>query len=383
MNQFKVRLIFICFLTMAAGGAIIARLFVVQVVQGPAFAERSRQQSQERCILPAKRGAICDRNGRVLAANTQNDLSLKVDVLGVTGEKGAQGLVTRAYPLDAAAAPLIGCVGKDGYGLSGVELAFDRYLRGEDGWTIVQRDGRNNRYRKIGLPSKEPLPGSTVYLTIDAEIQKVVYDVLRQSVETLKALGGRCIIMDPASGGIIAMVNEPSFDPNCPAGIAAIPPERQQNACINAIYEPGSTFKLVTASAALQDNIKKEEDILDGNQGSFTINHATIRDHEPFGRLTFAQALSHSSNICFAKIALAVGEDRLYRYIRNFGFGARCGIELPGEENGILHPVKTWSGRSLVTMAIGQEISVTLLQMMVAYAAIANNGVMVKPRICG
>jgi cell division protein FtsI/penicillin-binding protein 2 len=380
VTRFRARLLFFSVLFAAAAAIVAARFFSVQVLQGPEFAARSRSQSQERCLLPANRGAIYDRCGKVLAASAQNDLSLTADLLGVvpTGDKGGERLVRRNYPIGEAAGPLVGCIGKDGYGMGGAEFSFDKYLRGEDGWTIVQKDGRNNRYRKIGMPYKEPRAGSSVYLTIDAEIQKIVYGVIEQTVASLKARGGRCIVMDPVTGKILAMVNEPSFDPNFPGRYSL---DQRQNSCIGAIYEPGSTFKLVTAAAALQDNIKREHDVLDGNHGVYVVCHELIRDHEPFGRLTFSQAMAYSSNVCFAKIAGEVGADRLFRYAQNFGFGAQTGIELPGEESGILHPVRTWSGRTLVTMGIGQEISVTLLQMMVAYATVANGGVMVTPQI--
>ena len=379
MNRFRARVLFFCILFLGAAAAVMVRLFSVQVLHGSEFAARSRSQSQERCIVPANRGAIYDRCGRILAASAQSDFSLTADLLGArTADNGSGRLIKRVYPLREAAGPLVGYIGKDGYGLGGVEFSFDKYLRGEDGWTMVQRDGRNNRYRKIGMPYKNPRPGSNVYLTIDAEIQKIVYSVLKQSVEALKARGGRCMVMDPVTGKILAMVNEPSFDPNFSSRYSI---DQRQNACIGAIYEPGSTFKLIDAAAALQENIKKERDVLDGNKGVYVIYHETIRDHERFGRLTFAQAMAYSSNVCFAKIAAEVGAKRLFRYTQDFGFGEKCGIALPGEEGGILHPVRTWSGRTLATMGIGQEISVTLLQMMVAYATVANNGVMVRPQI--
>jgi cell division protein FtsI/penicillin-binding protein 2 len=362
-----------------AAAGVTLRLFMVQVLHGQEFAARSRSQSQERCLVPASRGTIYDRSGRVLAANTESDLSLTADLLGAGADDKSGQRIKRVYPLQETAGPLVGYVGKDGYGLGGVEFTFDKYLRGEDGWTIVQRDGRNQRYRKIGMPYKEPRPGSGVYLTIDAEIQKIAYSVLKQAVEEQKAQGGRCMVMDPVTGEILAMVNEPSFDPNFPGRFSL---DQRQNACISTIYEPGSTFKLVTSAAALQENIKKETDVLDGNHGVYKIYQEIIRDHEPFGRLTFAQAMAYSSNVCFAKIAVEVGARRLFRCVQDFGFGERCGISLPGEERGILHPVRTWSGRTLATMGIGQEISVTLLQLMSAYAAVANRGIMVSPLIC-
>ena len=380
MNQFRVRLLFLSCLLVLCAAVVVARLFTIQVLEGTKFAARSRMQSQQRCFLPAQRGSIMDRNGKMMAANTQNELSIAMDVLGARTSKQGEGTsIKRVYPAGETIGPLIGYVGKDGYGLGGIEFAFDKYLRGEDGWTILQRDGRNHRYRKIGMPFKAPRTGSNVWLTIDAEIQKIVYNVLKQTVVSLQARGGSGVVMDPFSGKIFAMVNDPSFDPNLPSRYSL---DQRKNACISTIYEPGSTFKIVTAAAALQDDIKKEHDMVNGNNGIFVINHETIRDHAPYGKLTFIQALSYSSNVCFAKIASELGKERLYRYSTDFGFGARTGITLPGEESGIVHPVRTWSGRTLVTMAIGQEISVTLLQIMCAYAAVANGGILVTPQVC-
>jgi cell division protein FtsI/penicillin-binding protein 2 len=380
MSQFKIRLFFLCFLLCIGVAAVLVRLFSVQVLHGSEFAALSRSQSQQRCMLPAPRGTIYDRNGKVLAASALSDVSLAMDVFGATKKKNGTAVAPRrTYPLGEAEGPLVGYIGRDGYGLGGVEFSFDQYLRGEDGWTILQRDGRNHRYRKVGLPCKEPRQGGDVYLTIDAEIQKIAYSVLKQSVASQGARGGMCMVMDPSTGNILAMVNEPSFDPNTPG---LYPIEVRQNTCVSAIFEPGSTFKLVTAAAALDGNTIHERDTLDGNNGVYAIYHESIRDHHPYGKLTFAQAMAFSSNVCFAKVAKAVGSGSLYHCAQDFGFGSRSGIDLPGEENGILHPIRTWSGRTLVTMAIGQEISVTFLQMMLAYAAIANDGVLLKPRIC-
>lgn len=380
MNQFRLRLIFAGVVLALGAAAVVARLFAVQVLHGAEYATRSREQSQQRCLLPAQRGTIYDRCGRVLAASTQGELSLAVDVLGARPADAEKILgIKRVYPLGEAEGAVAGYIGRDGYGLGGAEFAFDKYLRGEDGWTILERDGRNRRYRRIGLPGKEPCPGSAVYLTIDAEIQKIAWTVLHQTVTGLRAKRGMAMVMEPSSGRVLAMAGTPSFDPNNPAGSKI---DRRDNGCISVIFEPGSTFKLITAAAALQDSIKREHDVLDGNRGTFEIYHETIRDHEPYGKLTFSQALAHSSNVCFAKIATAVGSKRLYRFACDFGFGSRTGIELPGEECGIVHPIRKWSGRTLVTMGIGQEVSVTMLQMMAAYAAVANGGVLVRPQIC-
>jgi cell division protein FtsI/penicillin-binding protein 2 len=377
MNQYRARLFFIAVLLMAGAVAIIIRLFTIQILDNQRYATRSRDQTQQRRILPAKRGNIYDRKGTLLASSMESAISVNLDVSQSGNSKPAA--IGRVYPFGEIGGPLLGYVGKDGYGLGGVEFSFDKYLRGEDGWIILQKDGRNERYRKIGLPFKEPRNGHDVYLTIDNNIQKIAQTVIRQTVHNLKAKGGMCIVMDPSDGKILAMVNEPSFNPNFPSNYSLI---SRQNKCISNVYEPGSTFKIITAAAALQDNIMKEQDLIYGNKGVFEIYHQVIRDHSPYGYLTFENALAYSSNVCFAKISNDVGNERLYRFTRDFGFGAKCGIELPGEEAGILHPVKSWSGRTRVTMAMGQEISVTLLQMILPFVAVANGGVLVTPEIC-
>ena len=379
-SRFKARLIFLSVLLSIGGAAVIVRLFTIQVIDGPKYAERSRDQTQQRHILSAKRGIIFDRKGRAMAVSTESRFSVETEMLGVPQRKGAdRAVIRRMYPQGEIAGAVLGYIGSDGYGMGGAEFSFDNYLRGEDGWIILQKDGRNHKYRKIGLPSKAPRDGNDVYLTIDLDIQEIVYTVLKQTVEKLRAKGGMCIVMDPFTGKVLAMANEPSFNPNF---ASRYPLAQRKNRCMSSIYEPGSTFKIVAATAALQDNIKKEADLIDGNNGRFEIYDEVIRDHEKYGLLTFKKALAVSSNVCFAKIANEIGNDRLYRFTRNFGFGAKCGIELPGEECGIVHPVKEWSGRTRVTMAIGQEISVTLLQMMLPYAAVANGGVLVNPLIC-
>jgi cell division protein FtsI/penicillin-binding protein 2 len=330
-------------------------------------------------MVTAKRGAIKDHNGNILAVSMDNPIALKSDVLGVNQKKGGKTAVRRVYPLGDIAGSVLGYVGRDGYGLGGVEFTCDKYLRGEDGWEILQKDGRNHKYKKIGLPSRDPRDGFDCYLTLDNNIQKLAQTVLKQTIESSNALGAMCIVMEPSTGKILAMANEPTFNPNVPS---IYPLSQRRNTCISTVYEPGSTFKTVTASIAIEERIFKEDDILYGNNGSFEIYDQVIRDHTPYGYLTFSKALTVSSNVCFAKVSNEIGNEKLYRYTRDFGFGCKTGIELPGEELGIVHPIKDWSGRTRVTMAMGQELSVTLLQIASAFGAVANNGVLMEPQIC-
>jgi len=358
--------------------AVAGKLFTIQILDGGKHALNSKMQAQKRRIINARRGDIYDRRGQRLAVGVSGRLSLGLDVLGA-GDAGGKAVVQRVYPMGEVAGPVLGYVGKDGYGLGGAEFAFDHYLRGEDGWEMVLRDGKQRTYRKIGMPGKAPKDGADLYLTVDVNLQKIVQSVLKQTVESLNAKGAMCIVMDPRTGKILAMANEPSFNPNIPSSYTLA---ERQNKPISLTYEPGSTFKAFTASVALQEGAYAETDLINGNNGVFEIYGEIIKDDAPQGQITFSRALAVSSNVCFAQIASGFKNERFYRYVRDFGFGSKTGIALPGEESGILHPVNTWSGRTRVTMAMGYEVSATFLQMMMAYAAVANGGVLLSPIIC-
>jgi len=385
MATFKARALFLSLIVACAFGAIVVRLFVIQIVNNGFYAQQSKNQTQERALIGARRGAILDRKGVVLATTVDCRLPLRPSgddslaqsiALRHDGRKDAAMSVQRLYPYGECLGAVLGYVGKDGAGLGGAEFYFDRYLKGEDGWVILSKDGKNKKYAKISLPSNPAHCGSDVYLTIDLDIQKIVENALQQAVENLKACGGMCIIMEPKTGKILAMAGLPSFNPNY---AIRYPLSQRLNKCVNYTYEPGSTFKVLTAACALQDRIVKETDTLDGNHGTYDIFDEKIRDKERFGRLSFTEAFKYSSNVCFAKVANAIGNERLYSCIKNFGFGSQTGIQLPGEEIGLVRPVDKWSGRSRVTMAIGQEISVTLVQMSLLSAAVANGGILVEP----
>ncbi|MBD3322649.1 MAG: hypothetical protein GF350_16225, partial [Chitinivibrionales bacterium] len=375
------RLITVSLIITALFGVLTARLFYIQIIRGREFSERSRDQAQQRIVIAAKRGAILDSQGKILAKSMGNKFRAPLGALvdpGETADEAQYRSIKRVYPFAELAGPVIGYVGKDGYGLSGIEFAFEKYLKGENGWAILRRDGRNNRYKRIGLPQKPPANGCNVYLTIDTDIQGIVELALRQQVAALNARGGMCIVMEPNTGKILAMANEPGFNPNVPLRYDAW---NRRNRCIGYNYEPGSTFKVITAAAALGEGAARVSDSVDGGSGVFEIYDQSINDRKPFGMLSFTEALSYSSNVCFARIADEVGNDALYKYAKDFGFGARTGIQLAGEESGIVHPVQKWSGRTRVTMAIGQEISVTLLQMAVAFSCVANGGVLFAPAL--
>ncbi len=374
MDAFRARVTFVgaCLVLLAL--LVTGKLVSIQVLRREELTLRSRQQSLQRRVVPATRGRILDRKGRELAVSVGT---------GADRDAVAQVGDGRVYPYGDIGGPVLGFVGRDGYGLGGAEFAFDRYLRGEDGWTMVQRDARitQGRQRKynVDLPAKPPERGADVYLTIDLDIQTILQGLLQRALKRYRASAAMGIVADPSTGAILAMANEPSFDPN---RSAKYPLSERQNRCISGLYEPGSTYKLVAASAAVQEKLLCESDTMFAGNGVYTVYGESIRDHRPFGTITFAEALAHSSNVFFARTADRLGNETFYRYTRNYGFGERTGIALAGEEGGIVHPIREWSGRTRVTMAMGHELSATLLQVVMLYAAVANDGVLVQPVVC-
>jgi len=383
VGQYKTRLVVVSVVLAALLLVVVGRLFTIQVVEGKKYVLKSRSQVQQRRPLSAKRGEIFDRKGRQLAASVAGRMALSSDMVGM--EAGKQVVLQRVYPMGDVAGSLLGYLGREGYGFGGIEYAYDHYLRGEDGWEMAHREahdrhGKQRTYSKPGLSRKDPRDGSDVYLTIDLHLQKIVQSVLKQTVKDLQAKGAMAIVMDPHTGKILAMANEPSFNPNVPMMFDSL---ARQNTCVTRFYEHGSTFKVMTAAVALQEKIFSERDTIDGNNGTFEIYGQQVTDETPQGRITMSRALAVSSNVCFAQVANKFTDSLFYEYARNFGFGTKTGT-FPDEQAGILHQVRSrsWSGRTRVSMAYGYDISPTFLQMMTAYASIANGGVLLTPVIC-
>jgi cell division protein FtsI (penicillin-binding protein 3) len=353
-----------------------ARACQVQVLNAKQFQERAQQQSQDRNILQPERGRIYDRNGEILA-----DVYMREDTLP---HKPGQRIVVkrnyeRIYPWGSLGANLIGRVySQDGHGQMGIEKALDKILYGQEGWRYQQRDARGRQLYGYALNESAPIPGRDAILTMDRRIQEIAEQALLKGVEAMKAKRGNVVVMDPHSGDVLAMATWPSFDPN---NASTYSDERARNDAIQKVYEPGSTIKIITAAAALEEKKVKPEDWFNGEGGRWVIAGRPLNDHHPYQNLTFRQAFTVSSNIVFAKVGMAVGERNLFRYLRNFGFGMRTGIELIGEEGGRVHDINQWSQRTLATLAYGYELSVTPLQMAMAYSAIANGGDLLRPRI--
>jgi cell division protein FtsI/penicillin-binding protein 2 len=284
----------------------------------------------------------------------------------------------RVYPFGRTGAKVVGFVGHDARGMAGVEASFDEQLAGEAGWEIVQRDGR---YRSRGYHTyaeKRPRNGKHVVLTIDAGLQEIAEIEIRNAVERSHAQSGSLIIMQCRTGEILSLAEYPAPASRDPRHLVD---SLWTLHSITHMYEPGSTFKLVTASMLLEKKRVNSFDVFDAENGRADLDVAVIRDSHPHGHLTFREAFLYSSNIVMAKASRLLEPKEFIEGVLLFGFGAKTGIELPGEHGGLVNPLEDWSERTQVTMAFGQEIGVTPLQMINAFAAIADGGRLKTPRI--
>lgn len=403
---------------------LLGRLVWLQIVQHEALAARAHRQHQRVVRISPLRGMIYDRLGRELARSieTQSVFAVPCELSSVeqaatelarvlrlnrsellqklsserefvwvkrklsdqeTEAVQALGLAgihfvsenKRYYPNRQLAAHVLGYVGIDEVGLDGVELAYDEHLRGQEGYVLVQRDARGRSY---GLAQPPVHKGQDVTLTIDAVIQHATEQALEQAVQQSSAQSGVAIVMQPRTGEILAMANMPRFDPNA---FTTASEQQRRNRAVRDLYEPGSVFKIVTYAAALQERLVSPEEMLDCSGGRVVLAGHVIRDHKTFSMLSLAEALENSSNVGAIRLGLRLGQQRLGRYIHQFGFGQRTGIELSGEAAGLVRPVQQWSAPSIGAISIGQEIGVTPLQMLAAMAAVANDGVWVQPRL--
>ncbi|MDQ1354911.1 MAG: hypothetical protein QG657_5220 [Acidobacteriota bacterium] len=282
----------------------------------------------------------------------------------------------RVYPQDTIACHVLGGVGLDEQGLYGLEYELDDTMRGTPGKARVMRDARRKAFKLSYL--NEPLPGRDVYLTIDSSIQFFVERELQKTVEQYEARGGTVIVMDSRDGAILTMASYPAFSPG---EVKNIPSLMVKNSAVSFIYHPGSTFKVVLASIALEENVCSPQNEFNCYNGVYKIMDRQITDVHPFSRLSFENIIIQSSNIGAAKIAERLGKTKYYNGIKKFGFGDRTGVGLPGEERGLFKPVKQWTGVSLQFIAGGYEIAVTPLQMARAFNVIASGGYLTEPYV--
>ncbi len=413
----------LCFLLGFA--VLLFRFFDLQVLQADMMAEKARHQHEKTVILDSSRGAILDRRGRPLALNRhvlsvyatptaidrphfvadqlaralgvpreplEKRLRTKREFVWVkrkipdaSGERvrdlalpGVDTLVEagRFYPKGTLLAHVLGFAGIDSQGLEGVENGYDEHLRGDVRQVVLHRDALG----RVIVPEERHMPrglsGHAVHLTIDEVIQYIAEQALERAVRDTRARGGTIIVMDPSTGEILAWTMRPTFDPN---HIRLASPERWRNRAITDPYEPGSTLKVVLSAAALALNRVQPSTLLYAGDGEVPIHGTVIHDHETAGWVTFREAIQQSSNVAFVKLSLALGAKPVYRFLRAFGFGEKTGIDLPGESVGILKHPDQWSRRTLPSLAIGQEIAVTPLQLTTAVSAVANQGRLMRP----
>jgi cell division protein FtsI (penicillin-binding protein 3) len=281
----------------------------------------------------------------------------------------------RFYPARDLAAQVLGSVGMEDSGQSGIEHEFEDELRGRAGKMFISVDARRQWFADV---ETQPDPGDNLVLTLDKNIQYIAEKELDQAIHDTQAIAGTVIVENPHTGEILALANRPTFNPNLRRQIT---PGALTNRAVSYAYEPGSTFKLVTISAALEEKVTNPNEVFDCQMGSIVYNGMRIRDSKPHGLLPVWGVLAESSDVGSIKIALRLGEDRFYKYIRAFGFGQQTGIELPGETRGMTKPVSRWSKVSIAAISMGQEIGISPLQLTSLISTFANDGVWVAPRI--
>jgi cell division protein FtsI/penicillin-binding protein 2 len=283
----------------------------------------------------------------------------------------------RFYPDHEMASHVLGFAGIDDQGLGGLEKYFDSYLTGKKGLVLAERDARGRMVLADNKSVKATEDGLNVVTTLDKTLQHIAQVELGKAFEKYRCKAASIVVMDPHTGEILAMSDYPTFDPN---HFAQFPKEDWNNRVVNEQFEPGSTFKLVAAAGALEEGAVSEDDKFFCENGAYHTDYGrTVTDHEKYGWLTFREIFGYSSNIGMVKVAAKLGEENLYRYCERFGFGVPSGIDLPGELPGKLRPLDKWSGLSMTSIPYGYEVSATPLQILDAYAAIANGGVMMKP----
>ncbi len=433
----------IVFLAIALGYCgIMARLYVLQVVDSDALAAQARTARQRVDVLHARRGNITDARGNLLAATRpvielgvdpeslrpedlvklpelarllgksvdellpafeipseadraaggprvrwrklaggvedpvyQQILSLKIK--GVYGNREYE----RHYPAGEAAAHVLGFVNKENVAVMGVERLLDFYMRGQDGWRETEKDGRRKELAQFQRREVLPRDGYNAELTIDLVVQDVIEQEARRIVETFKPEGVVIIVSDPNTGAILGLTNWPTFDPN---QFWKEPIENMRNRAATDIYEPGSVFKIVPVSASLNEHLVTPWTKFDCGASSVEYKGRTIRlpgEHEAMGTMSVFEIVAQSSNRGAARMGMLLGEERLYKYARLFGFGEETGFEGIGEVPGLLHKVEDWDGLTISRLPMGHAIGVTALQAHFAMSAIANGGVLMRPHL--
>lgn len=425
--KFRSRVIFISGLVVICWVGLSVRLFQIQIIDSEELSLKGLAQGRVQEPLRPVRGNIFDRNNTPLTRNIihysfgvhpskiQNKKELAEQLSASTGrdfkdylkklnsdksfvylERNLQrsqctdllinkphGLIIerdsrRYYPHENIASQVLGFVNIDDMGIAGLEQRYNHLLTGTPGWVIKQMSGKGKSIYKTNFPMKPPIDGANIQLTLDLDYQAILQEELSAQVDKTDALSAMGLIINPQNGAILAMSTVPDFDPNYP-GRGDL--SWQRNKVVTDQFEPGSTYKIVTALGALDQNTVSLWQEFNCENGSYVFAGRKIKDWENFGLLTLPQIIENSSNIGVIKIAETLGPSRLYKYSRDLGFGTPTNISIAGEHSGTLRRVNEWSRLSLAEVSLGHEVGVTTLQLGMAYAAIANGGFLMKPRL--
>jgi cell division protein FtsI (penicillin-binding protein 3) len=421
--RLKVAKILFAALFLLIGG----RAIQLQVLQGDKLMRLGQRQHLKEWIVLPKRGAVFDRAGEPLALSMESQsvyvrphrieepekltqslarilnirpaevrqkitadkpfVWVRRQVSSAEAEKvqalNAEGLgmfyePNRHYPQGQLAGQLIGFVGRDSEGLEGLELKYNEYVRGETGSSVTERDALGRRVLVQGVERLHIPPGSDIHLTLDTSIQHMAEKELEAAILKYRAKAGVVVVVEPFTGEVLAMANYPSFDPNQYAKQTA---EQRRNRAVTDSFEPGSTFKTILAAAALEEDVVGKDDLFYCEMGKYPFAGKIIHDTHPHGWLPFSKILQVSSNIGFTKVAEKLKKDRFFKYIEKFGFGEPTGIDVPGEVSGLLRKPDKWSAVDLATHGFGQGLSATPMQLVMAYAAVANGGFLMRPYV--
>ncbi len=403
---------------------VFLRLTDLMIFNHKSLSERAKLQHVKVEDIQVRRGIIFDRQGREFALNIEleslycdpeildlNNEGLKRLAFVIAKEPGfilskihnegrfvwverklepdavekikglnikGLGFMTEAkrfYPKGKLASHILGFVGIDNQALEGLELKYDRYMKTSGGKIFLERDAIG---RTLSSGVDTEARGNNIVLTIDEGLQHIVEKEIDKAMAKWKAAAASAIIMDPFTGEILALANRPTYDPN-KAGNARNPEKR--NRAITDCYEPGSTFKIIVGTAALEERLVNPGTLFDVSKGSVKVGGKAIRDVHKHGVLNFEEVIQKSSNVGSVTIGLKLGKDKIYKYAKLFGFGEKTGIDLPGEVSGWISRPERWSGTSIGAISIGQEVAVTPLQILRAYSAIANGGFLVRPHV--
>jgi cell division protein FtsI (penicillin-binding protein 3) len=423
-NERRISILLVLFLLLLV--VVLVKVFSIQIINGYKYQLAAKKQYESKILLKPTRGMIFDRKLNALVSNV-NSFSFAADPNMVDNKDSVAELFAnvfekdKSYYLDKLNAnntsfvwlerrvdasyeqkllnlnltgviklneahrnftygdlgtQVIGCTDIDNTGISGIELECNELLEGHDGYVVMQKDGLGRKRPAVEFPRMEPQNGNNIVLTIDMNIQKIVEEELKHGVEINDAAGGKCVVLSVKTGEILAMNSVQNTPEN-----GDVKSEMYKLSFLTDLYEPGSTFKVVSAAASLEEGIESKNDVIQTHGGEYQLSNLKVKDSHISTSMSFQQVVEQSSNIGMIQVAQKLGPERFYKYARDFGFGISTGIDLPGEMKGVLKKPVDFSPVSLGFMAIGYEVLVTAIQMANSYACIANDGVLMKPYV--